>query len=179
MNRTQLEHILRAAAGITGETEFVVIGSQAVLGQFESPPSELTDSMEAGVCSSRTSVAADLIDGSIGEGSPFHRTFGYHAHGVGLEAATLPDGWRARLVPLRSERTAGATGWCLWVHDLAISKLVAGREKVVAYLGAMLRHGLVDAGTLRARLADTPLADALRSAAAARLDRIIGTLRPA
>jgi len=32
MQRYQLEHIVRAAAGITGAAEFVIIGSQAVLG---------------------------------------------------------------------------------------------------------------------------------------------------
>ena len=34
-----------------------------------------------------------LIDGSIGEESPFHRTFGYYVHGVGGEetAVLMPD----------------------------------------------------------------------------------------
>ncbi len=35
---------------------------------------------------------ADLIDGSIGELSPFHETFGYYAHGLGPETAALPAG---------------------------------------------------------------------------------------
>ena len=50
MQRPQLEHIIRAAAGITGATEIVVIGSQAVLGQFPNAPADLLDSIEA-VCS--------------------------------------------------------------------------------------------------------------------------------
>lgn len=41
MQRPQLEHIIRAAAGITGTTEIVVIESQAVLGQFPNAPAEL------------------------------------------------------------------------------------------------------------------------------------------
>ncbi len=40
MHRQQLEHIIRAATGITGATEFVIIGSQAVLGQFPQAPDE-------------------------------------------------------------------------------------------------------------------------------------------
>ncbi|MEP0841386.1 MAG: hypothetical protein HRF43_01590 [Phycisphaerae bacterium] len=47
MTRPQLEHILRAAAGITGADRFVIIGSQAVLGQFPDAPAELLVSMEA------------------------------------------------------------------------------------------------------------------------------------
>lgn len=42
---------------------------------------------------------ADLIDGSIGEASMFHDTFGYYAQGVVESTARLPDGWQARLVP--------------------------------------------------------------------------------
>ena len=45
MKRPQLEHILRAAAGITGTDRFVVIGSQAILGQFPDPPVELLVAM--------------------------------------------------------------------------------------------------------------------------------------
>jgi hypothetical protein len=49
MRRPQLEHVIRAAAGITGATEIVVIGSQAVLGQFPDAPADLLVSIEADV----------------------------------------------------------------------------------------------------------------------------------
>lgn len=77
MQRQQLEHIIRAAAAITGSTEFVIVGSQAVLGQFPQAPDELLVSIEADVFSLRRPSDNDLIDGSIGEGSPFHQAFGY------------------------------------------------------------------------------------------------------
>lgn len=47
MLRQQLEHIIRAAAAITGAPEFVIVGSQAVLGQFPQAPEELLVSIEA------------------------------------------------------------------------------------------------------------------------------------
>lgn len=100
MLRPQLEHIIRAAAGITGAAEFVIVGSQSVLGQFPQAPDELLVSIEADVFSLRDPADNDLIDGSIGEGSPFHQTFGYYAHGVSQETAILPTGWRERLVPV-------------------------------------------------------------------------------
>jgi hypothetical protein len=81
MQRPQLEHVIRAAAGITGTAEIVVIGSQSLLAQFPAPPPELLVSMEADVFTLRSAEDADLIDGSIGESSPFHQTFGYYAHG--------------------------------------------------------------------------------------------------
>jgi hypothetical protein len=82
MRRPQLEHIIRAAAGITGASEFVIIGSQAVLGQFSEVPDALLVSLEADIFTLRDPTDSDLIDGSISERSPFHRTFGYYAHGV-------------------------------------------------------------------------------------------------
>ena len=47
MKRSELEHILRASKGATGETEFIVIGSQLILGRFPDAPRELRQSMEA------------------------------------------------------------------------------------------------------------------------------------
>jgi hypothetical protein len=87
MTKSQLEHLLRASAAITGADEFVVIGSQALLAQVANPPPPLIESMEADLFTFRSHEDANLIDGSIGEGSPFHQTFGYYAHGVGQETA--------------------------------------------------------------------------------------------
>jgi hypothetical protein len=163
MRRQQLEHIIRAAAGITGADEFVVIGSQAVLGQFPNPPLELLVSIDVDLFSFRNPADADLIDGSIGEASPFHQTFGYYAHGVGEETAVLPAGWKERLIAIQNENTGGATGLCLEVHDLAVSKLVAGREKDLSFVGGLLRHGLASPETIRDRLASTPIPTELKS----------------
>lgn len=38
MNRRQLEHLIRAAAHIADHEELVILGSQAVLGQFPEAP---------------------------------------------------------------------------------------------------------------------------------------------
>jgi hypothetical protein len=156
MNRQQLEHILRAAGAITGADEFVVIGSQSILGQYPEAPSELLYSTEADMFSACSPEAAALIDGTIGEMSPFHQTFGYYAHGVGPETAVLPEGWRDRLVPFHSPATGGVLGLCLDPHDLAIAKLAAGRRKDMDYLAAMLRHGMLDIAIVAERLGATP-----------------------
>lgn len=172
MQRHQLEHIIRAATGITGAQEFVIIGSQAVLGQFPQAPADLLVSIEADIFSIRDPADGDLIDGSIGEGSPFHQTFGYYAHGVGANTAVLPDGWRQRLVPLRNQNTGGGTGLCLEVHDLAVSKLVAGREKDLAFIAGLVRHRLTDASTIQQRLVVTPLAPERRALCESRLKHL-------
>lgn len=65
MNRRQLEHIIRAACDIADDDELIVIGSQAVLGQFPDAPLELCASMEADVYPKHWPERAELIDGSI------------------------------------------------------------------------------------------------------------------
>lgn len=156
MNREQLEHVIRASAAIAGDDEIIVIGSQAILGQFPTPPPELWVSVKADVYPKNKPEYADLIDGSIGELSPFHSTFGYYAQGVAPETA-IPAGWEARLVPVRNANTRGATGWCLEVHDLVLSKMVAGREKDLEFGAVAAAHGLVDRDELLRRLPTMPI----------------------
>jgi hypothetical protein len=134
------------------EREFVVIGSQAVLGQFPNAPDALLVSIEVDVYPRHAPEKSDLIDGAIGELSAFHQTFGYYAHGVDETTATLPSGWEERLVPVHNENTGGATGWCLEIHDLAISKLAAGRERDLDFLQVLVREGMVDLNVLHDRL---------------------------
>jgi hypothetical protein len=172
MKRQELEHIIRAAGAITGADHFVILGSSAILGQFPDAPQELRESLDADMYSPRAPEDANLVEGSIGEGSPFHRTFGYYAHGVGEETAVLPKGWKERLVTVRTPGTGNTAGLCLEVHDLAVSKLVAGRHKDTDFVGALLRHHLVSADLLAERLAATPIDDAGRHAAEARLKRL-------
>jgi hypothetical protein len=148
MQRHQLEHLIRAAGAITGADEIVVIGSQAILGARPDAHASLLRSVEADMFTFRDPRDADLIDGSIGEGSPFHDTFGYYAQGVWLDTAILPDGWRERLVRVQNENTRQVSALCLEPHDLAVSKMVAGREKDFEYVMSMVRHGMIDSGRI-------------------------------
>jgi hypothetical protein len=149
MNVRQFEHILRACSGIVECREIIVVGSQSLLATHPDAPEELLRSMEVDCYPLDDPAKADLIDGSIGELSPFHETFGYYAHGVGPETATLPAGWRGRAVRLESENTGGAVGLCLSPADLAVSKLLAGREKDVEFVRQMLRARIVTEAALR------------------------------
>ena len=162
MTREQLEHVIRASAAIAGVEDIVVIGSQSVLGQFPDAPAELLVSREADVYPLRHPERGDLIDGTIGEGSPFERQFGYYAHGVDDTTAILPEGWKTRLVVVSGANTLEARGWCLEVHDLAIAKYVAGREKDLLFTKALAKHGMTRRDVLEQRLGDTKISDAGR-----------------
>ena len=171
MRRSDLEHLIRAAGDISGEQELVVIGSQAVLGQFPDAPVSLLASMEADLYPLAHPELADKVDGAIGEGSRFHQTHGYYAQGVGPETAVLPAGWRRRLVRVENQNTGGAVGLCLEVHDLAISKYVAGREKDREFTRELACCGMTDRVTLLHRLTTTKLDPAMAKAVKARITR--------
>lgn len=141
MTREQLEHLIRASADITQEYEFVVLGSQAILGAVPCPPAELTVSMEADLYPLNAPELADAIDGAIGEGSWFHQTHGYYAQGVGPETAILPAQWWQRVHRVQGPNTDGRLAYCLDPVDLFLAKVAAGRPKDREFCLAMLRHG--------------------------------------
>jgi hypothetical protein len=165
MTREQLEHLIRAAAVIAGDDAIVVIGSQAILGQFPNAPASMRVSVEADLFPLNHPERADLIEGSIGELSPFHETFGYYAEGVGEDTARLPQGWRERLVIIQNENTRGARGLCLEIHDLLVAKAIAGREKDLAFLGDAARHRMADPEILFRRLATVEVDPAVQEKA--------------
>ena len=124
MNREQLAHVLRAASGIVDDPDILVIGSQSLLASYdeEELPLAATTSMEVDLAyfDDADDLKADIVDGAIGELSPFHESFGYYAQGVSVRTAVLPTGWRDRVIhcpatrlgartPLFSNRTIA---WC-------------------------------------------------------------------
>ena len=170
MNRAQLEHVIRAAASIADDPEVVVIGSQAILGRHPDAPASLCVSEDVDLYPRNHPDRSELVDGAIGELSAFHETFGYYAHGVGPQTATLPGDWESRLVRVEGPGTAGAVGLCLDPHDLAISKLIAGREKDLVYLAVAVGAGLLSRDTLQRLLEATTVESGRRELALGRLD---------
>jgi hypothetical protein len=101
-----------------------------------------------------------VIDGAIGELSPFHDTFGYYAQGVEEGTATLPDGWKERLQLICNDGTRRVKAWCLETHDLVLSKYVADRDKDRRFIEAAIAAGYLQKETLLTRLPTMPLDDA-------------------
>jgi hypothetical protein len=156
MKRSELEHILRASKGATGESEFIIIGSQAILGRHPDAPRVLRFSIELDIYPKFRPDLSEFIAGSLGELSQFHLTFGYYADGVRPDTPTLPVGWEHRLIPVCGENTNGATGWCLDPVDIAYSKLAARREKDLAFVANLFRHRLLKPAAVRALIEATP-----------------------
>jgi hypothetical protein len=62
-------------------------------------------------------------------------------------------------VPINNPNTGGATGLCIDVHDLALSKYVAGREGDLVFNRELTRHGIVSKRKLIRLLPSMPIDD--------------------
>jgi hypothetical protein len=157
MTRDELEHAIRAACDVAGESVVIVFGSQAILGQYPDAHEDLRQSMEADIApgSGRERVAR-AIDGALGEGSLFHRSHGFYVHGLTIDAAILPSGWKRRIIPVENAGTRGGRGECIEAHDLAASKLVAFREKDRDFVRTLLGERLIRPNKLKLRVGQLP-----------------------
>lgn len=151
MTEQQLEHLIRSSCAIIGDPKVIVIGSQSILPwlrkvvhRIPDPwPRTFTLSTEADIIPiDNDAQKSDLIDGAIGEGSFFEKTFGVYAQGVSLETAKAPAGWVSRCFPM-ADTLMNVVGLCMHPADLFIAKTVAGRDKDHAFLDAMIQYELV------------------------------------
>ncbi len=160
MTREQLAHLLRAACDIANDPDILVIGSQAILASYDEDllPAAATASIEADVAflDDPDDHKSDAVDGAIGELSMFHEQYGYYAQGVSVSTAVLPEGWRDRLVRWGGYSAGRADALFLERHDLVVSKLVAMREKDLAFAIALIDANLVNVATLRDRVDRLP-----------------------
>lgn len=161
MKKRHVDHVLRAAGRITGERQFIIIGSQALHGKYPDLPDEIAFSAEVDLIAKNDPDRGELLN-AIGQDSKFHETHGYYADPVDMKTAILPKGWQGRLVNLPPGDTEGVMGLCLEPHDLAISKYVARREKDIEFTRELALHRLVEKGKLIALIEMTPIPDVVK-----------------
>jgi hypothetical protein len=117
---------------------------------LDEPPESLLVSREVDLYPALHPERADLIDGAIGMHSSFHETFGYFADGVGPETAVMPGDWMKRA---SLHYVGEVTAICPDLHDLAVSKCVAGRDKDADFVRELLRRGHISVDILKERIA--------------------------
>jgi hypothetical protein len=92
--------------------------------------------------------------------------------------ATLPNGWKARLVNPAPGETGGVRGLCLDPHDLAIAKYAANREKDREFNRALATRGLISHSRLLALLAVTKIPAEVRERIRSQIDADFGRYKP-
>lgn len=177
MKRHELDHLIRSAGAVTGSTDILVIGSQAVLPQLRQSAETVNRSNEADLSAmpgiENTERIADLIDGVLGEGSYFNDTFGYYGQGVEPTTARLPTGWEDRMVRYENANTHGVVAWMPEKHDIAVAKLIAGREKDIEFVTELVQLGELTTQMLNDRIGQvSDLEPEVRDLTMARVRRI-------
>ena len=162
MKKQHVDHVLRAAGEITGERQFIIVGSQALYGKFPDAPDSIVRSAEVDLIAKGNADRTEWLN-AIGQDSPFHESFGYYADPVDEATATLPKGWKSRLVNLPAGDTGGVRGLCLDPHDLAISKYVARREKDLQFTGELARRGYTRRRRLLELVKTTPVPEEVKT----------------
>ena len=158
MTFQQLQHAIRAACEVAGDTELWVFGSQAILSVFPKAPEDLRTSIEVDVQPKNHPERTINIDGALGELSLFHQTHGFYVHGVSIDTARLPQDWQKRVVRVVDEiQTRGMTGLCVETHDLAASKIVAFREKDRDFIRTLILENMIDCSVLTKRIRKLPV----------------------
>jgi hypothetical protein len=163
VKKSQLDHVLRAAGRITGDRQFIIIGSQSLHGKRPDLADTILKSIEADLIAKNERDRTEWLN-AIGVDSPFHQSFGYYADPVDERSAVLPKGWKGQLVQLAAGDTEGAVGLCLDPHDLAISKYVARREKDIVFNRELARRGIVNRKKMLELLAATPIPEVRKAA---------------
>jgi hypothetical protein len=161
MKKREVDHVLRAAGRLTGEKQFIIIGSQSLHGKYPDLPDDLVRSFEVDLIVAKKADRAEWLE-MIGAYSPFHESFGYYADPVDHTTATLPKGWKERLVHLPPGDTEGVRGLCLDPHDLAIANYVARRDKDLIFTRELARRGIVSQERLLSLLEHTSVDEATR-----------------
>ena len=168
MKKQQVDHVLRAAGHITGESQFIIVGSQSLHGKYPDVADQILTSFEVDLIASQRVERTEWLN-AIGVDSQFHETFGYYADAVDLGTATLPKGWKGRLVNLPPGDTDGVRGLCLEPHDLAIAKYAAFREKDLVFTRELARREITSKKRLLELLEQTDITAELRERIRARI----------
>jgi hypothetical protein len=164
--------------------QVIVIGSQAMLVGWTSPPVQMTESAEIDMYPDNAEAweklnegfeASEEINALFGEGSPFAATFGFYIDGVDGSTAKLPKDWRSRAVERRFDvdgRVVSAIAPCL--PDLLVSKLWRGDPKDRAFIETALAHfpAVRQADVMRSVEGTNPPPE-LRQAMVAYIDRLV------
>ncbi len=172
MKAEQVYSILRRAADVTGWTEFVVIGSQAIHGTIENPDirevirsNDVDIYPKGGYGANNAMWETVLVE--LGQDSDYHLETDTYVEAVPPTLARLPCGWLDRAIIKNIGSIGFGNGrrpinlYFPEIHDLVVSKIMIGvhREKDRAFLNAVVRLGLVNRETLEERLGSTSLPD--------------------
>jgi hypothetical protein len=164
MRRDDLRRLFAQARKLSGETDYVVIGSLAALGYSGDIPPRMAMSLDVDAYGKSDPGRIFELASALGLGSPFQTAHGYYLDPVSPRVATLPEGWEQRLV--RIELEPGLAAWFLEPNDAAVSKYARMEPRDREWIRAGVRSGILSLPIVEARFKHTAFAHAAESARA-------------
>ena len=160
MRLQSLSHLIDAVRAVARPRRVYLLGSASLLA-FHPDLGELGRPLEVTVDADflldpLSESMAETLQVAVGRESAFMSETGYYADILRPEIVeTLPAGWESRLRPVPGYDNVFA----LDPYDLAVVKLVVGRDKDLALLRALLRLGLLEPARLQQHYQQTPLGE--------------------
>jgi hypothetical protein len=166
VRREHLARLFAEARRLCGETDYVVLGSLAVLGYAGDVPARMAASIDVDAYSKHDPARVFELAAALGQGSPFEAAHGYYLDPISPRVATLPQGWEQRLA--RIELASELVGWFLEPNDAAVSKYARMEPRDQEWIRPGLRAGVLSLETLERRFSSTTFLDAEESERARR-----------
>lgn len=166
MKRDDLRRLFAQARSLTGETDYVVLGSLAALGYAGTLPPRMALSLDVDAYGKSEPGRIFELAPALGQGSPFEAENGYYLDPISPHVATLPAGWEGRLV--RIELEPGLVAWFLEPNDAAVSKYARMEPRDREWIRAGLKAGILAFAIIEARFKQTAFLDAAESGRARR-----------
>lgn len=167
MDLSQLQTLFSAARRLSGQAEFVVVGSLSILGivhRSTGVPARMLMSIDVDCYTRPDPGRVFELGAALGEGSAFEAEHGCFLDPISPQLPTLPDQWEHRLIRVPLED--GIVVHFLDPNDAAVSKYARCDVRDREWIRAGLEGGLLSAAIIEARFRDTPFLDAAEEARA-------------
>jgi hypothetical protein len=133
VRKSDLFELISAIKSLVPGEMPIIVGSQAVHLVTEFPPEIVRQSIECDfLLIGGKSETRTAINKTFGVFSQFQIEKGFYADALGLATVILSTGWPERLQNLEDEDGKTIAN-VVEIHDIAVSKLIAGREKVLFF----------------------------------------------
>jgi hypothetical protein len=140
LNRLQLHALLRKAKELSGHTEFVIVGSLAILGAVADPPDAMVVSIDVDTYMKADPGRTGELCEALGQGSPFEAEHGYYLDPVSPNLPSFPEGWESRLIQIDF---GDVRAFFVEANDVAVSKYIRGDERDMRWIREGLISGLL------------------------------------
>ncbi len=144
MRKSNLFELIREINATISNEKPIIVGSQAVHLVTNFPPDIVQQSIECDFLftSGKSEIRAE-VNKKFGVFSQFQIEHGFYADALGLATVILPIGWQERLQSLRNNNDE-IIAYVADITDVAVSKLIAGREKDFIFINDLLLQEILE-----------------------------------